>query len=169
MRKRITPYTLTLGAGTRYDVYTLVDKDWQLHITQGFSPSAALNVSPLENLNFRLSYAYVTRGPMPGGLVWMRQDNLRYNRNLKPEIGQNAEFNTEYSSQYFDFRAAGFVQLISNYINQFSSTLFVTNLPSQDIIYVPGYEVSGTAKYKGFSLGLSVARSWPSLKGAFDR
>ena len=74
-------YTLhpmvTLGAGTRYDVYTLVDKDWQLHITQGFSPSAALNVSPLENLNFRLSYAYVTRGPMPGGLVWMRQDNLR--------------------------------------------------------------------------------------------
>ncbi len=162
-------YTLhpmvTLGAGTRYDVYTLVDKDWQLHITQGFSPSAALNVSPLENLNFRLSYAYVTRGPMPGGLVWMRQDNLRYNRNLKPEIGQNVEFNTEYSSQYFDFRAAGFVQLISNYINQFSSTLFVTNLPAKDIIYVPGYEVSGTAKYKGFSLGLSVARSWPSLKG----
>ncbi len=162
-------YTLhpmvTLGAGTRYDVYTLVDKDWQLHITQGFSPSAALNVSPLENLNFRLSYAYVTRGPMPGGLVWMRQDNLRYNRNLKPEIGQNVEFNTEYSSKYFDFRAAGFVQLISNYINQFSSTLFVTNLPAKDIIYVPGYEVSGTAKYKGFSLGLSVARSWPSLKG----
>ncbi|GAA7082168.1 hypothetical protein Kyoto48A_13400 [Helicobacter pylori] len=156
-------YTLhpmvTLGAGTRYDVYTLVDKDWQLHITQGFSPSAALNVSPLENLNFRLSYAYVTRGPMPGGLVWMRQDNLRYNRNLKPEIGQNVEFNTEYSSKYFDFRAAGFVQLISNYINQFSSTLFVTNLPAKDIIYVPGYEVSGTAKYKGFSLGLSVARS----------
>ncbi len=30
---------------------------------------------------------------------------------------------------------------------------------------MPGYEVSGTAKYKGFSLGLSVARSWPSLKG----
>ncbi len=59
---------------------------------------------------------------MPGGLVWMRQDNLRYNRNLKPEIGQNVEFNTEYSSKYFDFRAAGFVQLISNYINQFSST-----------------------------------------------
>ncbi|WP_104713484.1 TonB-dependent receptor domain-containing protein [Helicobacter cetorum] len=154
---------VTWGAGTRYDVYTFVDKDWQLHVTQGFSPSTALIISPLKNLNFRLSYAYVTRGPLPVGLVWMRQDNLRYDKHLKPEIGQNFEFNIEYNSEYFDFRAAGFTQLISNYINKFTSTLYVTNI--KDIIYIPGYEVSGTGKYKGFSLGLSVGRSWPSLKG----
>lgn len=50
-------YTLhpmvTLGAGTRYDVYTLVDKDWQLHITQGFSPSAGFKCLAFRKFEFQ--------------------------------------------------------------------------------------------------------------------
>ncbi len=154
---------VTLGAGTRYDVYTLYDKDWQFHVTQGFSPSVALVINPVESLSIKLSYAYVTRGALPGDGVYMRQQDLRYVKNLKPEVGQNSEVNIDWQSKYFSGRAAGFYQTISNFINQYAQVLVVGNL--KPMIQIYGYEVGGTFKYKGFMLDVAVSRSWPTVKG----
>lgn len=53
---------ITFGAGVRWDAYTLYDKDWNHRYTQGFSPSAALVISPIEPLSLKITYSQVTRG-----------------------------------------------------------------------------------------------------------
>ncbi|BEG57454.1 hypothetical protein NHP21005_11420 [Helicobacter sp. NHP21005] len=51
---------LIVGAGTRYDICLLKDKDGDNHMTSGFSPSATVLYNPIEALSLKLSYAYVT-------------------------------------------------------------------------------------------------------------
>ncbi|WP_120803767.1 TonB-dependent receptor [Helicobacter pylori] len=154
---------ITFGAGVRWDAYTLYDKDWNHRYTQGFSPSAALVLSPIEPLSLKITYSQVTRGVMPGDGVYMRQNDLRYAKNIKPEVGSNAEFNIDYSSQYFSGRAAAFYQALDNFISQYAQSLIVTNLNQAIRIY--GYEVGGTFKYKGVSLNVGVSRTWPTTRG----
>ncbi|RVZ22779.1 TonB-dependent receptor, partial [Helicobacter pylori] len=87
----------------------------------------------------------------------------RYAKNIKPEVGSNAEFNIDYSSQYFSGRAAAFYQALDNFISQYAQNLIVTNLNQAIRIY--GYEVGGTFRYKGVSLNVGISRTWPTTRG----
>lgn len=163
---------LIVGAGTRYDIYILQDKDGQHHLTSGFSPSATILYNPIESLGLKMSYAYVTKGALPGDGVLMRDPSVIYEKNLKPAIGQNVEFNLDYNSPYFNVRGAGFYQVINNFVNSYGQDVskngggnataknLTGNLPQTIAIF--GYEVSGNVKYKGFTGTFSFARSWPT-------
>ncbi|CCM73655.1 iron-regulated outer membrane protein (frpB) [Helicobacter heilmannii ASB1.4] len=164
---------LIVGAGTRYDIYTLKDKDGYNHLTSGFSPSATILYNPIEALGLKLSYAYVTKGALPGDGVLMRDPTVIYEKNLKPTIGQNVEFNIDYNSPYFNVRGAAFYQVINNFVNSYGQDIskngggnataknLTGNLPETIAIF--GYEVSGNVKYKGFTGTFSIARSWPTV------
>ncbi|BCZ17138.1 Iron-regulated outer membrane protein FrpB [Helicobacter sp. NHP19-003] len=164
---------LIVGAGTRYDIYTLKDKDGDNHLTSGFSPSATILYNPIESLGLKLSYAYVTKGALPGDGVLMRDPSVIYEKNLKPTIGQNVEFNIDYNNPYFNVRGAGFYQVINNFVNSYGQDIskngggnataknLTGNLPETIVIF--GYEVSGNVKYKGFTGTFSIARSWPTV------
>ncbi|MGL2780947.1 TonB-dependent receptor [Helicobacter pylori] len=164
-----------VGAGTRYDIYTLLDKNGRTHVTSGFSPSATVLYNPIESIGLKVSYAYVTKGALPGDGVLMRDPTVIYQRNLRPSIGQNVEFNVDYNSKYFNVRGAAFYQVINNFINSYGQDTSKNgggnataknmsgNLPETINIY--GYEVSGNVKYKNFLGTFSVARSWPTARG----
>uniref|UniRef100_UPI000EAF6AD1 TonB-dependent receptor domain-containing protein n=1 Tax=Helicobacter vulpis TaxID=2316076 RepID=UPI000EAF6AD1 len=164
---------LIVGAGTRYDIYLLKDKDGDNHMTSGFSPSATILYNPIDALGLKLSYAYVTKGALPGDGVLMRDPSVIYEKNLKPAIGQNVEFNIDYNNPYFNVRGAGFYQVINNFVNSYGQDIskngggnataknLTGNLPETIAIF--GYEVSGNVKYKGFTGTFSIARSWPTV------
>ncbi|WP_104747508.1 TonB-dependent receptor domain-containing protein [Helicobacter cetorum] len=166
---------LIVGAGTRYDIYTLLDKDGRTHVTSGFSPSATILYNPIEKIGLKVSYAYVTKGALPGDGVLMRDPTVIYQRNLKPAIGQNVEFNVDFNSKFFNVRGAAFYQVINNFVNSYGQDASKNgggnataknmsgNLPQTINIY--GYEVSGNIKYKNFLGTFSVARSWPTAEG----
>lgn len=170
---------LIVGAGTRYDIYLLKDKNGDNHFTSGFSPSATILYNPIENLGLKLSYAYVTKGALPGDGVLMRDPSVIYEKNLKPAIGQNAEFNLDYNSPYFNVRGAGFYQVINNFVNSYGQDVSKNgggNATAKNLtgnlaqtIAIFGYEVSGNVKYKGFTGTFSIARSWPTanVKGKY--
>ncbi len=163
---------LIVGAGTRYDIYVLQDKDGQHHLTSGFSPSATILYNPIDALGLKLSYAYVTKGALPGDGVLMRDPSVIYQKNLKPAVGQNVEFNIDYNSPYFNVRGAAFYQVINNFVNSYGQDVskngggnataknLTGNLPQTIAIY--GYEVSGNVRYKNFTGTFSFARSWPT-------
>ncbi|WP_104706795.1 TonB-dependent receptor domain-containing protein [Helicobacter bizzozeronii] len=170
---------LIVGAGTRYDIYLLKDKNGQNHLTSGFSPSATILYNPIDPLGLKVSYAYVTKGALPGDGVLMRDPSVIYQKNLKPTIGQNAEFNIDYNSPYFNVRGAAFYQVINNFVNSYGQDTskngggnataknLTGNLPQTITIF--GYELSGNVRYKGFVGTFSFARSWPTVASPYGK
>ncbi|PAF47772.1 hypothetical protein BKH46_02735 [Helicobacter sp. 12S02634-8] len=166
--------SLTIGAGTRYDVYTYLDKSSQNHTTQGFSPSIAILYNPLDALDFKLSYAYVTRGALPGDALLIDSD-VMIDKHLKSEKGQNVEFDIDYTQEYFSLRGAVFYQVIGDFINSYghgSSTdsdgttrTGDMRLNLKDKINIYGYELGASFNYENFVATLGFARSYPTAKG----
>ena len=112
--------------------------------------------NPIESIGLKVSYAYVTKGALPGDGVLMRDPTVIYQRNLRPAIGQNVEFNVDFNSKYFNVRGAAFYQVINNFINSYGQDTSKNgggnataknmsgNLPETINIY--GYEVSGNVR-----------------------
>lgn len=171
--------SLSIGAGSRYDVYTYYDKNSQNHLTQGFSPSVAILYNPIEPLDMKLSYAYVTRGALPGDALLINSETI-IDPHLKSEKGQNVEFDIDYTQEYFSFRGAVFYQVISDFINSYGSLDdnpsladsegiggrvdgLRTNL--KDSINIFGYELGATFNYENFLASFGFSRSYPTVRG----
>ncbi|PAF52468.1 hypothetical protein BKH44_02695 [Helicobacter sp. 13S00477-4] len=168
--------SLTIGAGTRYDVYTYFDKNSQNHITQGFSPSVAILYNPIEDIDLKLSYAYVTRGALPGDALLIQDPDVIIDPHLKSEKGQNVEFDADYTQEYFSLRGAVFYQVISDFINSYGKDNVIdstgnidanrgmrTNLTDKINIY--GFEAGASFNYKSFLATFGFSRSFPTVRG----
>ncbi|PAF44875.1 hypothetical protein BJI48_01975 [Helicobacter sp. 11S02596-1] len=174
--------SLTVGAGTRYDVYTYFDKNSQNHVTQGFSPSVAVLYEPIDSIDMKLSYAYVTRGALPGDALLIQDDEVTIDPKLKSEKGQNVEFDMDFTQEYFSLRGAVFYQVIGDFINSYGHPItedqkaaaaskgsngedrgFRQNL--KDKINIYGYELGASFNYENFVATLGFARSYPTVRG----
>ncbi|PAF49455.1 hypothetical protein BKH41_01980 [Helicobacter sp. 12S02232-10] len=169
--------SLTIGAGTRYDVYTYFDKNSHNHVTQGFSPSVAILYNPIDPIDVKLSYAYVTRGALPGDALLIQDPDVIIDPHLKSEKGQNVEFDIDYTQEYFSLRGAVFYQVIGDFINSYGKDNVIT--PDGDIdanrgmrtnlkdkINIYGYELGATFNYENFMATFGFARSYPTVRGA---
>lgn len=85
-----------LNIGSRYDIYQMTDADNLDFESKGFSPSASLEYTPLDNLQLELSYAQALRG------VEVRESYLLYaggytnSADLTAERAENVEFAVNY-------------------------------------------------------------------------
>ncbi|PAF43019.1 TonB-dependent receptor [Helicobacter sp. 11S03491-1] len=167
--------SLTIGAGTRYDVYVYDDKNWQRHTTQGFSPSVAILYNPVQTVDLKLSYAYVTRGALPGDALLLDSD-VKIDKHLKSEKGQNVEFDADWTSEYFSLRGAVFYQVIADFINSYGVVHETANTSEEitdrglrenmkDKINIYGYELGATFNYGNFLASVGFSRSYPTVRG----
>lgn len=169
-----------LGVQSRYDVFNYFDKNNQTHLTQGFSPAASITYLPTSTLSLRASYAYLTRGAMPGDATLLGDKDVLIHKNLRPESIQNIELNADYSGSIFCARVAGYYSRLGDFINSYahdhdhSDHIHTPGEPHshgglrQNMhapIEVFGYEGGVGADYKGFSSYASIAQSFPTYKG----
>lgn len=171
---------LSLGAGSRYDSYFYYDKNYQNHHTYGFSPSVVIFYNPVDSLDLKLSYSYVTRGALPGDALLLQNEHHFVDKNLKAEKGQNIEFDIDYNHEYFSVRGAVFYQNIKDFINSYGSghshgeneshaghedheDTLRDNLDSLIDIY--GFEAGIDYFFKSFLASFSFSRSFPMVKG----
>lgn len=178
---------LTIGAGTRYDVYTYFDKNSYNHLTQGFSPSVAILYNPIQSVDMRLSYAYVTRGALPGDALLLQDDGVPIDKKLRAEKGQNVELDIDYTQEYFSLRGAVYYQVIDDFINTYGKDADSlrdfkikeaageevelddvegsrSNL--RDKVNVYGFEAGASFNYENFLANFSVSRSFPTVRGS---
>lgn len=167
---------LSLGAGSRYDSYFYLDKNSQNHHTYGFSPSLAIIYNPIETMDLKLSYAYVTKGALPGDALLLQDEHIVVNPNLKAEKGQNIEFDIDYTNENFAIRGAIFYQNIKDFINSYGQghehssdpdvhheEVIRDNLDSLIDIY--GFEAGIDYFFKNFLASFSFSRSFPTING----
>ena len=158
---------LSLGAGSRYDSYFYYDKNYQNHHTFGFSPSGVILYSPIDSMDIKLSYAYVTRGAMPGDALLLR-DDVVVDPNLKAEKAQNLELDIDYTSEYFAISGAAFYKNIKDFINSYGKPnkgkpIVRDNLDSMIEVY--GAEASVNFFIGGFLASFNFSRSLPMVHG----
>ena len=169
-----------LAAQSRYDVFNYFDKNNQTHLTQGFSPAASITYLPTSTLSFRASYAYLTRGAMPGDATLLGDGDVLIYKHLRAESIQNVELNADYSGSIFCARVAGYYSRLGNFINSYahdhdhSEHIHTPGEPHShgglrqnmdSPIEVFGYEGGVGADYKGFSSYASIAQNFPTYKG----
>lgn len=178
---------LTIGAGTRYDVYNYFDKNSYSHLTQGFSPSVAILYNPIQSVDMKLSYTYVTRGALPGDALLLQDKDVPIDRNLKSEKGQNVELDIDYTQEHFSLRGAVYYQIIDDFINTYGKdadslknfkdeeatgkTPDLEDVESsrsnlKDKINVYGFEAGASFNYENFLTTFAVSRSFPTVRGA---
>ena len=159
---------LSLGAGSRYDSYFYYDKNYQNHHTFGFSPSGVILYSPIDSMDIKLSYAYVTRGALPGDALLLRDDDMVVNPNLKAEKAQNLELDMDYEGEHFAIRSAVFYKNIKDFINSYGkpnkgTPIVRDNLDS--VIEVYGLEAGADYFIGGFLASFNFSRSLPMVHG----
>lgn len=169
---------LSLDLSTRYDVFTYFDKNAQSHLTQGFSPAAAINYYPLDSLSFRFGYGMVTRGALPGDATLLGDNEAKVAKHLKAQTAHNFELDADYNIEHFIFRAAGYYSIINNFINSYvhdadhdmqggggAHNHGVLRKNQKDAIEVAGYEIGAGFNIGGFDSYLSIAQSFPMYRG----
>lgn len=168
-----------LGVQSRYDIFNYFDKNNQTHLTQGFSPAASITYFPISTLSFRASYAYLTRGAMPGDATILGNKEVLIHKALRKESIQNIELNVDYSGSIFCARMAGYYSRLGDFINSYAHDHDHDNhvhtghghdhgglrQNMQAPIEVFGYEGGVGADYKNFSSYASIAQSFPTYKG----
>ncbi|STP11977.1 Iron-regulated outer membrane protein FrpB2 [Helicobacter mustelae] len=166
---------LSIGAGTRYDLYFYYDQNYQHHLTQGFSPSAVILWNPVESMDVKLSYSYVTRGVLPTDALLLADYHHFIAKNLKAEKGQNIELDLEYNHDFFTLRGAAFYQNIRDFINSYGiGRGYVFNGEQFDntikdnlkyLVNIYGFEAGADFFYKNFLASFSFSRSFPMVRG----
>lgn len=171
-----------LAAQTRYDVFSYTDKNSTNHLTQGFSPAASITYMPLRALAFRLGYAYLTRGALPGDATLLGESAVLVDKHLRAESIQNIELNADYHGKIVHARLSAYYSHLAHFINSYAHDHdhdhdhgahdpnqphthggLRQNMDSPIAIY--GYEGGVGAEYKGFSAYGSLAQSFPTYKG----
>ncbi|WP_104696900.1 MULTISPECIES: TonB-dependent receptor domain-containing protein [unclassified Helicobacter] len=161
---------LNIGAGSRYDSYFYFDKNSQNHHTWGFSPSAIIIYNPIESMDIKVSYSYVTRGALPGDALLLQDDKILIDPKLKAEKGQNVELNIDYSNDNFAIRGAVFYQTIKDFINSYGRARenigdYVIRNNLDSLINIYGVEAGIDYFYKDFLASFSFSRSFPTTRG----
>ncbi|STP11975.1 Iron-regulated outer membrane protein FrpB1 [Helicobacter mustelae] len=167
---------LSIGAGTRYDFYFYYDQNYQHHLTQGFSPSAVILWNPVESMDVKVSYSYVTRGAIPADTLLLGDRTHFIAKNLKAEKGQNVELDIDYHHEYFALRGAAFYQNIKDFINSYGIGHGYILADGESFEYsikdnlkypvnIFGFEAGLDFFYENFLASFSFSRSFPKVRG----
>ena len=148
---------LVLTLGGRYDSYKYTDMLNKKYSSSGFSPSASLTWTPVEELTFRLSHARALRG------VGIIEPFLKYYQTNSDQLTAEKARNTELSAQWkrgnWHATATVFEQKIDNYIGYDDYRQNLGNLKSRGYSASVGYDASNWA----YSVGVTQAK--PKLNG----
>lgn len=157
-----------LGAGVRYDWYSLTDNHSQKIDTQGASPGVNLTFAATDALTLRATASRAVRGA--GIKESLLIDNgpgpNRYvnNPNMEEERATNLEAGFNYTSRGFTVFGSVYKLTIDDYI----STIFAPPVVSRDNVgkvESPGYELGAGWQSGNFRVAGSVTHSKPELNG----
>lgn len=113
--------SLSLDFGSRYDVYNYQDKISQTHNTQGFSPYISLFYAATNDLSFKLTHNYNTRGAMPLDVSLLTNPHSLVRSRLKAEGIYNTELNMDYDNSVLSLHASVYYQYLKNFINSYTN------------------------------------------------
>ena len=187
--------SIALQAQSRYDVFTYFDRQGQSHLTQGFSPSLALQYIPIDELSFRLAYGMSTAGAMPSDASLLGNHEASISQNLKAQTSHNFEINMDFDknsdfgevhSQRFYAHASGYAMMINDFINSFYAGANIEHgheehgheghmhsLNKQNLaemLLIPGFELKAgyelaNAYAYKIDINASIAQSFPMYRG----
>ncbi|AXF85596.1 Heme transporter BhuA [Ephemeroptericola cinctiostellae] len=148
---------LVLTLGGRYDSYSYTDMLNKKYSSKGFSPSASLTWTPVEELTFRLSHARALRGV---GIIEPYLKHYQTNADqLTAEKAKNTELSVQWKRGNWHATATIFEQKIDNYIGYDDYRQNLGNLKSRGYSASAGYDANSWA----YSIGVTHAK--PRLNG----
>ncbi|MCX2716645.1 TonB-dependent receptor [Helicobacter sp. MIT 21-1697] len=162
--------SLSLDVGSRYDVFTYRDKYNAKHNTQGLSPYISLLYTPTNELSFKITQNYNTRGVMPLDASLLYDPHVKIAR-LKAEGMHNTEFDMDYDNSLFSAHIALYHQYLKNFINTYVNNASNTavhgseNFSRQNMdsaIRILGYEANIGLDFSFVDVHLGVAQNFPT-------
>lgn len=168
--------SLSLDLGSRYDVYNYQDKISQTHNTQGFSPYISLFYAATNDLSFKLTHNYNTRGAMPLDVSLLANSHSLVRPRLKAEGMYNTELNMDYDNSVFSLHASVYYQYLKNFINSYTNSgaehdhgtdggdhhahdMYRANTDRH--IEILGYEISAGLDFSFIDFHIGLAQSMP--------
>lgn len=140
-----------LNIGSRYDIYKMTDADNLDFESKGFSPSASLEYTPLDNLQLELSYAQALRGVEVRESFLLYEGGYTNSADLTAERAENVEFAVNYQIVGIGLSANVYHSKINDVINYGSYG---------DTDYTE-FNNDGTLVNEGVTLGANY--SWDSV------
>lgn len=166
--------SLNLELGSRYDSFVYEDKVNKTHNMQGFSPYISLFFAPTNELNFKLTQNYNTRGAMPMDASLLGNPHVLI-KPLKAEAMHNTEFDMDYDNSLFSAHIGLYHQYLKNFINSYANEgnhtgsghshddSFRQNMDSH--IRVLGYEANIGLDLDFLDIHLGIAQNFPTYNG----
>ncbi len=166
--------SLNLELGSRYDSFIYEDKVGKTHNTQGFSPYATLFFAPTNELSFKLTQNYNTRGATPMDASLLGNPHIII-KPLKAEGMHNTEFDIDYDNSLFSAHIGLYHQYLKNFINSYANEgnhtgsghshddSFRQNMDSH--IRVLGYEANVGLDFDFLDVHLGIAQNFPTYNG----
>lgn len=169
--------SLSLDLGSRYDVYNYQDKISQNHNTQGFSPYISLFYAATNDLSFKLTHNYNTRGAMPLDVSLLANPHSLVRPRLKAEGMYNTELNMDYDNSVLSLHASVYYQYLKNFINSYTNSgaehghgtggggthahedMYRANTDGH--IEILGYEASAGLDFSFIDFHIGLAQSMP--------
>lgn len=166
--------SLSLDLGSRYDVFTYRDKVDTRHNTQGFSPYISLLYAPTNELSFKITQNYNTRGAMPLDASLLSNPHVQI-APLKAEGMHNTELNMDYDNNLFSAHISLYHQYLKNFINSYINkgehTNGATHIHEDSFrqnmnspIRILGYEANIGLDLDFLDVHIGIAQSFPTYK-----
>ena len=166
--------SLSLDVGSRYDVFTYRDKVNTRHNTQGFSPYISLLYAPTNELSFKITQNYNTRGAMPLDASLLSNPHVKITP-LKAEGMYNTELNMDYDNSLFSVHISLYHQYLKNFINSYVNSGSHTNGATHahgdsfrenmaSAIRIIGYEASMGLDFSFIDVHMGIAQSFPTYR-----
>ncbi|WP_300859611.1 TonB-dependent receptor [uncultured Helicobacter sp.] len=173
--------SLSFDLGSRYDYFTYRDKFNATHYTQGFSPYASLLYVPIDDLSFKLTANYNTRGAIPLDASLLTNSHA-YIHSLRPEGMYNAEFDIDYDNSVFSAYIGVYYQYLKNFINSYTNAgeehnhnsnaddhnhedMYRQNMANG--IQFVGYEANVGLDFDFIDAHIGIAQHFPTYKNHF--
>lgn len=157
-----------LGAGVRYDWYSLTDNHGQNFDTGGASPGVNLTWAATDALTLRATASRALRGA--GIKETLLIDNgpgpHRYvnDPSMKEEVATNLEAGFHWAANGFKVFGAAYKLTIDDFINTVFAPPVVTRT-NVGTVESPGYELGAGWQVGNFRIDASVTHSKPELNG----
>ena len=161
--------SLSLELGSRYDSFVYRDKVDTTHYTQGFSPYISLFFAPINELNFKLTQNYNTRGALPLDVSLLSNPHIEIG-SLKAEGMHNTELDMDYDDNFLSAHIGLYHQYLKNFINSYVNSGNHSNNHGHDESYrqnmndgvqILGYEASVGVDFDFLDVHLGVAQNFP--------
>ncbi|TLD77960.1 TonB-dependent receptor plug domain-containing protein [Helicobacter typhlonius] len=165
--------SLSLELGSRYDSFIHTDKVGKTHNTQGFSPYISLLYMPINELSFKLTQNYNTRGVMPMDASILADPSVII-KPLKAEGMHNTEFDIDYDNSLFSAHIALYHQYLKNFINTYVNNASNTAIHGDEgfsrqnmnsPIQILGYEANVGLDFDFLDVHLGIAQNFPTYNG----